>query len=160
MTLYEIDARMEGWEPDVDIETGEVTNFAELDELKLAKDEKVENIALWIKNLRAEAMAIRDEETRLAERRRWKEQKADRLEDYLSDALTGEKFETARVKVQWTTSKSVELDEAFTAWAAENRPELLTQNPRPNKVKIRKELNEGQDIAFAHMIERKNILIR
>ena len=70
MTLYEINAALEAFESEVDEDTGEILNYDKLAELNMAKDEKRENIALYIKNLTAEAKAIREEEKALAERRR------------------------------------------------------------------------------------------
>lgn len=59
MNLYEIDARiMEAFEAAVDEETGEIVNeeaYAALDALQEARDEKIENVLLWIKDLKSDA---------------------------------------------------------------------------------------------------------
>ena len=59
--LYELTAQLENFELEVDEETGEITNLDELDALQLERDEKIENIALWVKNLTADAAAIKAE---------------------------------------------------------------------------------------------------
>ena len=56
MTIYEIDqAIMEC----VDIETGEIIDTEQLDKLQMERDTKLENVACWIKELTAEAEAIK-----------------------------------------------------------------------------------------------------
>ena len=113
MTLYEINAKLMAYEMEIDPETGEWLNEDELDALHMERDEKIENICLWTKNLRAEASAIKTEEKNLAERRKAKENKADRLEAYVALNLDGKKFETPRVKVSFRKSEAVEiLDES------------------------------------------------
>ena len=63
MNLYEIDAAlMAAYENAVDMETGEILDneaYAAIDGLEMALAEKTENILLWIKNLSAEAEALR-----------------------------------------------------------------------------------------------------
>ena len=67
MNIYEIEQAITDL---VDPETGEITDFEALDALSMARDEKIENVALWTKNLNAEAKAIREEEKALAEYQR------------------------------------------------------------------------------------------
>ena len=112
-SLYELNAKLAVYEMEFDEDTGEWVNENELDALNMERDEKIENICLWVKNLRAEASAIKAEEKTLADRRKAKENKADRLEDYVALNLDGAKFETPRVKITWRKSESVEiLDES------------------------------------------------
>lgn len=112
-SLYELNAKLAVYEMEFDEDTGEWINEDELDALNMERDEKIENICLWAKNLRAEASAIKAEEKALADRRKSKENKADRLEDYVALNLDGAKFETPRVKILWRKSESVEiLDES------------------------------------------------
>ena len=58
MKLYEIDKAILEC---VDQETGEIIDTEKLSDLQMQKDTKVENIALWIKDLLAEADAIKNE---------------------------------------------------------------------------------------------------
>ena len=111
-SLYELNAKLATYEMEFD-EDGVWINEDELDAIHMERDEKIENICLWAKNLRAEANAIKEEEKSLADRRKSKENKADRLEDYVALNLDGAKFETPRVKIMWRKSESVEiLDES------------------------------------------------
>lgn len=76
MTIYEIDARMAGL---IDPETGELLDYEAFASLQMEREAKIENMALWYKDLTAEAKAIREEEKALAERRKSAENKAERL---------------------------------------------------------------------------------
>ena len=62
MNLYEINTQLANYHMEFDELTGEWINEGELDALQMAKDEKVENLCLWVKNLKAEANAIKTEE--------------------------------------------------------------------------------------------------
>lgn len=161
MTLYEIDKTISEWEPDIDPDTGEVLNFAALDELNMARDAKIENVALYIKNLIADAKAIRDEEKALAERRKAAENKADRLKKYLAISLNGEKFSTAKVAVSYKTSAAVQTDDEFVAWAVKNAPELLrVSDPEPNKTAIKAALTGGANLPGASIVQNVSVQIR
>ena len=60
MTLYEINAELLALLEQVDEETGELTcGLDQLEALSIARDEKLEGLALYCKNLSAEADAIR-----------------------------------------------------------------------------------------------------
>lgn len=111
-SLYELNAKLATYEMEYD-EDGVWINEDELDAIHMERDEKIENVCLWAKNLRAEASAIKTEEKALSDRRKSKERKADSLEAYVASNLDGQKFETPRVKIQWRKSEAVEiLDES------------------------------------------------
>lgn len=67
MTLYELDKAIADFELIVN-EDGEVLNIDELDELNLAREQKIESISLWIKNLEAEKEAVKHEKDNFADR--------------------------------------------------------------------------------------------
>lgn len=74
MRLYEIDqAILECIDP----ETGEV-DAERIAELQLARDEKIEQLLLWKKDLDADAVAIANEIRSLTERKQAAERKANR----------------------------------------------------------------------------------
>ena len=88
MNLYEISEEMLNC---VDAETGEV-DTDKLDELAMLRDEKLESIALWIKDLKAEAEALKAEKLVFAARQSAAERRAESLKNYLTGFLHGEKF--------------------------------------------------------------------
>ena len=56
MNLYDIDNAILSC---VDMETGEIIDAEKLDELKMEKERKIRNIACWVKELNAEAEALK-----------------------------------------------------------------------------------------------------
>ena len=58
MKLYEINEQIMAC---IDSETGELIDPNKLKDLQIAKDEKLENLALWYKDLLAEANALKEE---------------------------------------------------------------------------------------------------
>ena len=59
MKLYEIDAAIMEC---IDLETGEIVDADRLTALQMEREQKLENVALWIKDLDAEAKALKAEE--------------------------------------------------------------------------------------------------
>lgn len=159
-SLYELNAKLAVYEMEFD-EDGCWVNEDELDELKMEREEKIENICLWAKNLRAEASAIKSEEKALADRRKAKENKADHLEDYVALNLDGAKFETPRVKILWRKSESVEiLDESK---IPDEFLDISTVR-KPIKAEIKKYLKgiEGSDdtCEWARIDPKRNMSIK
>lgn len=143
MTLYEIDTAIMAL---VDPETGEIADFDQFESLQLDREQKIENTALYIKNLKAEAEAIKSEEKNLADRRKAAEAKAERLTEYLNRALAGQNFKTARCVCAYRKTSSVELMEGFVEWARDHADDLLTfKEPTPNKTKIKEAIKEGRN---------------
>ena len=154
MTLYEIDQAILDL---VDAETGEILDWDAFEQLKMDREAKIENTALWYKNLVAEATAIRAEEVALAERRKSVEGKANRLKAYLAQALNGQKFQTARCAISWRRTTSVDLvdETAVIAWAQEmNRDDILKYAaPDVNKSELAKVLKSNVQVPGAVLAE-------
>ena len=106
MTIFDIDEAILNL---VDEETGEVVDIEALEALEMERDRKVSNIACWIKQLDAEAEAIKAEKKKLADRQTAKENKSKALREFLTRILNGEKFEDSRCKVSYRRSESVEV---------------------------------------------------
>lgn len=167
-TLYELDAKIAelldtGFEMScIDAETGEIdeTQLAiYLEQLQLDRKTKIDNIAVYVKNLEAEADAIKAEEKKLKERREAKERKAERLKNYIKTSmmLQGEtKFESARVSMALRNSKAVVVDE--------NKLESvyfinkIVQSV--DKKAIKAALEAGILVEGAMLEERKNLQIK
>lgn len=151
------------------IDNDEIPEEAIADTLEAITGEievKADNIACLLKNLDADIVAIKAEETRLAERRKAKEKSVERIKQYLSDTLQImgiDKIETARNKIGFRRSESVEvLDEhSFIEWAQENRADLLTYSaPKVNKTEIKKALKSGAEIVGAQLVSNMNIQLK
>lgn len=136
-----------------------------LEAITASIEEKADSIACMLKNLDAECKAIKAEEERLAERRKAKENTAERIKQYLSESLQSaglDKIETARNRITFRKSESVEVDEAsFITWAQKNRDDLLTYSaPKVNKTEIKKALKSGDEIIGAELRIKNNIQIK
>lgn len=159
MKLYEIATEYQNF---IDlVEAGEIPEEAIADTLESITsllEDKADNIACLIKNLTAEAEAIKAEEDRLAARKKRKLKEAERLTNYLSDTLQKSghtKIETARNNISFRKSPPkviVEDEAAFKVWASTEKPELLTfKDPDINKAAIKKAIAEGAEIRGAHL---------
>ena len=158
MTLFEIDKAIEECLV-VDEATGEVTFDEEkLAQLQMERDRKLENIALYIKDLTAEASAIKAEKLVMAERQRRAEAKVERLKNYLTTALNGEAFSTPKVVVSWRKSSRVVIDDE--AFMANGNLQYCDTKITPNKAKIKEALQRGEEIAGVEIIETNNMQIK
>ncbi len=150
--LYEIDAQIMAC---VDFETGEIIDEEKLQALQLEFNQKIEGIALWIKNLLAEAKMIKEEKDNLAGRQKSCENKAESLKRYLSSALDGEKFKTAKVSISYRKSESVEVEDISLLG-----DDYLKFKPEPDKTKIKEALKSGVELQGATLVEKNNIQIK
>lgn len=160
MNIYEIDAAILAL---VD-ENGEISDLDALDALQMERDTKIENAILFMKNLKAEAEALKNEESALAARRRQAERNIERLKYYLDYALAGQKFETPKCSVSWRKSVSTKITDegAFFAYAFKNhRGDLLIQTePKISLSAVRDALKAGEDIEGAELVENLNPIIK
>lgn len=161
MKLYEINAALEALLEMVDPETGElVCDMDQLEELTIAREEKLEGLALYTKNMDAMAKAIREEEKALAERRRNLENRSERAKNYLTEMLAGEKLTTSKVAVSYRKSEAVELGEEFLPWAVANDAYLRYKDPEPDKAMIKSALKAGIIIPGAELVSKTSVQIK
>lgn len=156
MNLYEINAEIMAL---IDRDTGEVLDFDRLSEMALALETKKENVALYIKNLTAEADAIKAEKDSLAEREKVKRAQVDRLSDYLSRFLDGNPYESAKVKCTFRKSISCVVDDE--ADFMKKYPKF--KKPQPPKIAlqdIKDALKSGTKLKGAALIEKYNLQIK
>lgn len=161
MRLYEIEqAIMEC----IDLESGEVIDSARLDALQMEREKKLEGIALWIKNLKADVDAYVAEMESFVARRKAAERKIEGLTDYLYNTLGGEKFSTTKCAVTFRKSQGVKFDneDAFRVWCVQNnRADLLTiQTPKISRTAVKGALKDGDNLPGAELEERLNINIK
>jgi len=158
MKLYEIDNAILDC---IDLETGEVIDAERLDALNMERDAKIENVACWIKDLKAEAEAIKAEKQALAERQRVAENKAESLKKWLAYALDGQKFGTAKCAISFRNTESVEVtDEGLEALMKEHGDLLTYKKPEPNKTAIKQALKDGLTVAGVELVRNTNVIIK
>lgn len=141
----------------VDLETGEILDEQAFEALQMERNDKLENIALWVKNLLSEAEALKAEEKAFAERRKAAENKAESLKRYLDSALKGQKFNTTKVAISYRKSTAVEVDESKlpAKWLR-----VVPETHVVDRVEIAKALKAGETVDGAVLVERNNIQIR
>lgn len=157
MTLFDIDKAIYDFEFEIDEETGELLNADELDALKMAREQKVENIALYYKNLVAEAEMVKAEKNNMADRQKRLENKAESLKNYLAYALQGEKFSTPKVAVSYRKSKSVEIDDGAELPKAYVKVEEVR---KPDKKMLKEALEGGEKIDGVRLVEKQNLSVK
>lgn len=153
MNLFQIDEEIMKC---VDMETGEIIDSAKLDELQMDRDIKIENIACWIKNLTADAEALKAQKQAFADRQKAAENKAESLKRYLSSYLDGQKFSTDKVAISFRKTSSVNVTDLTQI------PEqyLKFADPTPDKTAIKKAINDGVVIVGAEIVEGQSISIK
>ena len=158
MKLYEIDnAILEC----IDMETGEIIDAEKLDALNMERDEKIENVVLWIKDLKAEAEAIKAEKLALAERQKIAENKVESLKKWVAYALGGQKFSTAKCAVSFRNTESVEVTEEGLEALMKEHDELLTYKaPEPNKKAIKDAIKDGLSVAGVQLVQNVSTIIK
>lgn len=152
-SLYEINEQIMQC---IDLETGEILDEDRLKQLQMDKKQKLENVALWYKNLLSDAEAYKAEKNSFADREKRARSKAESLKRYLDMELSGNKFSTERVDISYRKSKTLEYD---------GQTEVPTEylkyaDPTINKEAIKEALKDGQHIAGFTIKENNNIQIK
>ena len=160
--LYDIDAAILAC---VDQETGEIFDPEQLDALQMEREQKLEGVALWIKDLRAEADAVKTEADKLTARKKAIDNKIDSLKQWLLYALGGEKLKTPRCNVYQTHSQKLSVPDEpglIRFLQTLNEPEkfLRIKEPELKKDDIKKALKDGYEIPGAALEETEGLVIR
>ena len=160
--LYDIDAAILAC---VDQESGEILDVEKLDALQMEREQKLEGVALWIKDLKAEADAVKAEADKLTARKKSLENKIDGLKQWLLYALNGEKLKTARCNVYQTHSQKLNVPDepgliSFLKTLEEPEKFLRFKDPELKKDDIKKALKEGTIIPGAALEETEGLVIK
>ena len=136
-------------------EDGEIIDFERLDELTCAFDVKVGNIARWIVNLTAEEKAYKERKELFSKREISARNARERLKNYLSGVLNGREWRDYDVRISFRKSQSVDV---FGEVPEEYRVTEVVS--RPDKIKLKEALSEGEVIEGARLIEKNNISVK
>lgn len=139
----------------IDEETGEV-DIERLTALQQEKSQKIENIALWIKNLLADAEAYKAEKQAFEDRQRRATAKAESLKAYLASALEGQPFSSTRANITFRKSDKVIID-AIDLISAEY---VTMGAPVADKVAIKKAIKSGVKLEGCHLEDTQSIIIK
>ena len=164
-SLYEIDRNIQAFIDtlfDYADENGVIddsVDMAILDDLKEQRQKKMENIALYIKNLASEASAIKEEEKSLSERRKRTERKCERLKGILVRSMMEndeKELSSARYCARIRDSKATEVYDE-TILPSDYLVEKITY--APDKKAIKEAIESGKEIAGARIVTNHNLKI-
>ncbi len=160
--LYEIDQDILDC---VDMETGEILDTEKLDGLQMERERKLEGVALWVKDLAAEAAAVKEEADKLTARKRALDNKITSLKMWLLMALDGGKLKTPRCNVYQTHSQRVAVaDEpkliSFLQTLEEPERFLRFHEPELRRDEIKKALKGNYHIPGAELEETESVVIK
>ena len=155
--LYQIRQEIENFEFECDPETGEFLNALEWDNLQMSFEDKVENIACYVKNLASDVLDFKAEEKQLAERRKTIERKIEYFKQMLVDNLKGEKFSTVKCAVSFRKAESVEVEDIKLVPAELLRVKTTVE---PDKTAIKKAIKDGREIGGCKLVESLNIQLK
>jgi hypothetical protein len=149
----------------VDMETGEILDTERLDALQMEREAKLEGVALWIKDMKAEATAVKEEADKLNARKKALDNKIEGLKEWLLHALDGEKLKTPRCNVYQTRSQRVAVaDEGKLIGFLKTlkEPERFLRFPEPElrKDEIKKALKEDYEIPGARLETTESVVIK
>lgn len=153
-SLYEIDQAILAC---VDLETGEIIDQDQLDNLMMERSEKIESVALWVKNLESDAVAYKAEKEAFAQREKQASEKAKRLKEWLARVCEGEKFSTAKCAISFRRSESVEIADGA------NIPDeyiRVKTTIEPDKTAIKAALKDGVEIDGCQIATKLNTNIK
>lgn len=126
-----------------------------LDNLQIAKEKKVLDIARYIKDLKGKAEIIKNEIDNLNKRHKHYKNYSESLKRYLQMNLTaGQKYEDANTKISWRKSEKVDV------FDMESLPDEFWQIERSPMLSIIKTALKKGDVKGARLIERNNVQIK
>ena len=180
-SLYEIDSQIESivekFAGAFDEVTGEIideelyTNSQkELDNLEITQNEKIENIACYIKNLHSDVFALENEIKTLSQRKKVKENQLKRIKEYLANFLKFKgikKIETPKAVLSFRKSEQLEItdEEEAIEWCRHRG--FLKNKPEIDKAEVKKYIKnlieEGDEDLCPdeiRIVEKQNLQIR
>ena len=160
--LYEIDQAILDC---CDLETGEILDSEKLTALQMEREKKLEGVALWVKDLKAEAAAVKEEADKLTARKKALDNKIESIKTWLLIALDGGKLKTPRCNVyQMHSQRLAVADEGklIEFFQETNDPEkfLRFRDPELRKDEIKKALKDGFVIPGAALEETESVVIK
>ena len=185
-TLFDSFDAINNWEPDTDSNGQPIDDddniidnpvlykvnmlnawFDTLESIEGEFDMKAENIAVFIKEIKAEADLLKAEEQSLRNRRQTKERQIDSLKTYLLTQMKEigkSKIDTqkALISIRNNAPSLVVDDElSFIRWAEQNNDGLLKYSmPEIRKSDVKKAVKAGDEIPFVHMEKSTSVIIK
>lgn len=160
-TLYEYNHALDEL---VDPDTGEILDYEAFISLSMEREQKIENVAVMIKNLNAEADLIKAEEAALKARREPMERRSARLKDYLVQFLNGEKFDCPRASLRFRKSTALNVSDVKSAaeWLeGHGHFDMVVRDaPKLDKRAVSMLVKSGEDVPGVALEERYSLQVR
>lgn len=167
MTLYEIDDLIQsalffedeetGEVTVVNPETGEMLSMEEFNALPMERNQKIENLLMVCKRYEAEIKAGKEEKARIDEYIKKKTAELERVKNYASFVLNGEKFESAKAKASWRKSTKVIVEDMDTLPEEYIRVRTTRE---PDRTALKDAMKRGEVFLGAHIEETKSLTIK
>ena len=163
LKIYEINEEMQALDGLLDSwaanHEGDITDFPlndELERLEGERNEKLLNLAVWHKDLKAQAEAFSKEIKQLQARQKGISNKADSIEGFIDYSLqVGEKLSDTRAALSYRKSTQVVIDVLV-----EDLPSAFVKTTIiPDKAAIKENIKLGV-CHFAHMQENQSLQIK
>lgn len=161
--LYEIDQAILDC---LDEETGEIIDPERLDALQMERKQKLEGVALWIKDMTYEAQMVKEEADKLTARRKALENRVTSLKAWLVKALEGRKLKTPRCNVYTRAGVKVNVIDELSVinWIQTHYQEpeqfLKYGAPEIRKTAVKEELENGTEIPGAALELTESVVIK
>lgn len=140
----------------MDPETGEIIDDR-ISDLLMEKEQKLESIALWIKNLQADVQMFKAEKEAFENRQKAAEKKLVSLMNYLTTNLKGEKFSTGKCAVSFRKSDSVDV---YNETLVPKKYLTKKISYTPDKNAIKELLKGGHKVGGCRLVEKLNPQIK
>ena len=142
----------------------------QLDNLEIAQNDKIENIACYIKNLHSDVFAIENEIKTLSQRKKVKENQLKRIKEYLANFLKLKdikKIETPKAVISFRKSEALEItdEEEAIEWCRHRG--FLKEKPEIDKTEVKKYIkilieigDEDLCPSEIRIVEKQNLQIK
>ena len=169
MTLYQLNAEFEELYnllcdlPDDDEEALEAY-YTTLEGIQGEIDQKMENIACFVKQLNADAAALKAERDTIDARLKAKQHKADRLKAMLQDALVNAglkrlEMPKAKISLRQNPPSVIITDLGAVAASAYIKPRVIKEAD-VDKTAIKAAIQSGEDVPGAELESKTSITIK
>ena len=128
-----------------------------LDILEMDREEKIDNTALYIKNLKSESAMIKAEVDKLNARKKAVDKNADRISEWLKFNLHGEKRTSGNYKISYRKSTAVEV---LNLELLQDEYRTIKTTVAANKTAIKKAIKAGEEVTGALLIEKSNMEVK
>ena len=155
--LYEIDEKiLECMTNCIDPDTGEIINSEQLEALQMERQTKLENVALYIKNLKADAATYKAEKQAFEKRQAAAEKEAESLSKWLKNALDGQRFKTDKTEVTFRKTQRIEVTDIWDL----NEDFVKYSDPTPDKAAIKRAIKAGEEVKGAKLIDDISMTVK